>query len=96
MEGDEGLRRAMSYLERAVEMVFGEIEGLDVDRETRARRMHLLTQLISALVKLREAMGGGIEEDAALVELINKAPLVVVKGVERETGMRFRRGEEEG
>lgn len=80
----------MTYLEKSIDMVYDEISNPGIDNETKAKRMYLLTQLITALVKLREAAGREPLEDEKLVDLINKVPLVVVRRVERETGLRFR------
>lgn len=90
MEAQSTLQKTMTYLERSIEMVYNEISSPEIDNETKAKRMYLLTQLITALIKLREASGREAEPDERLVDMMNKVPLTVVRGVERETGLRFR------
>ena len=90
MEAQSTLQKTMTYLERSIEMVYNEISSPEIDNETKAKRMYLLTQLITALIKLKQASGREAEPDERLVDMMNKVPLMVVRGVERETGLRFR------
>jgi hypothetical protein len=90
LEAQSTLQKTMTYLERSIEMVYNEISSPEIDNETKAKRMYLLTQLITALIKLKQASGREAEPDERLVDMMNKVPLTVVRGVERETGLRFR------
>ncbi|MFQ6077460.1 MAG: hypothetical protein ACE5Z5_15250, partial [Candidatus Bathyarchaeia archaeon] len=80
----EPLRKSIRYLERAIDRIADEMADPTVDYEAYKQMAYVLTQLISTLVKAKKAMGEEPSEDERLIDLVNKAPLIVAKNVERE------------